>query len=211
MKKLKVVYYADVLCGWCYGFSPVISKIYQEYSDQIDFDVVSGGLFLGNRAGLINEVAPHIKAGAYKKVEALTGVKFGDTFLNEALEKGTMILNSLPHAIAICIIKERFPEKAIEFTSLLHKAVYYNGMDSENLPAYEKYAAQIGFDSDEFSSKMLDPVYTDKALKGFERFGQQEVNVFPSLMLETGDENILLSSGSISYEDLKDLLDKHLN
>ncbi len=211
MKKLKVVYYADVLCGWCYGFSPVISKIYQEYSDQIDFDVVSGGLFLGNRAGLINEVAPHIKAGAYKKVEALTGVKFGDAFLNEALEKGTMILNSLPHAIAICIIKERFPEKAIEFTSLLHKAVYYNGMDSENLPAYEKYAAQIGFDSDEFSSKMLDPVYTDKALKGFERFGQQEVNVFPSLMLETGDENILLSSGSISYEDLKDLLDKHLN
>jgi len=210
MKHLKLVYYTDALCGWCYGFSPVISKIYHEYCSQIDFEVVSGGLFLGARAGLINDVAPHIKAGAYKEVEAITGVKFGETFLNEALENGTMILNSLPHAIAICIVKEKLPEKTIEFTSLLHKAVYYDGMDSENLPAYAKYASQIGFNAEEFSSKMRDLAYADKALKDFERFKKQGVNVFPSLMLETKNESFLLSNGSISYEDLKGLLDKHL-
>ncbi|HVE60446.1 MAG TPA: hypothetical protein VNA26_01410, partial [Chitinophagaceae bacterium] len=41
------VYYCyDALCGWCYGFSPVMKKIEQEYKDQVSFDVLSGGMIM---------------------------------------------------------------------------------------------------------------------------------------------------------------------
>jgi len=96
VRLMKIVYYTDVQCGWCYGFSPVIKKIYQNYQGLIDFEVISGGLFIGDRTGLINDVAPHIKAGAYKQVEAMTGVKFGPQFINHSLLTGTMTLDSLP-------------------------------------------------------------------------------------------------------------------
>jgi len=90
---IKLVYYYDALCGWCYGFSPVMSKIENKYSDKLDIKVISGGLFLGSRAGRVNVVAPHIKAGAYKSVELRTGVKFGKPFLDDVFGNGDMILN----------------------------------------------------------------------------------------------------------------------
>jgi hypothetical protein len=42
-----------------------MEAIYFQYRDKIDFNVVSGGLALGERAGLINDVAPYIKVEAY--------------------------------------------------------------------------------------------------------------------------------------------------
>ena len=78
--EVKLIYYFDALCGWCYGFSPVVSKLQETYKNKIDFEVISGGLFLGNRVGTVNDVAPYIKAGAYKSVESRTGVKFGKSF-----------------------------------------------------------------------------------------------------------------------------------
>ena len=96
---MKLIYYFDALCGWCYGFSPVMSKVQEKYSGKLDIEVVSGGLFLGKRAGGVNEVAPHIKAGAYKSVERRTGVKFGQTFLEDVLKNGNMTPYDLSPAI----------------------------------------------------------------------------------------------------------------
>ncbi len=63
MKKGKLIYVYDALCGWCYGFSPVISKIHKEYKDSLEFEVISGGMILGDRIGPIGEVASYIKTG----------------------------------------------------------------------------------------------------------------------------------------------------
>lgn len=213
MRRMKIVYYTDVLCGWCYGFSPVIKKIYQNYQGLIDFEVISGGLFIGDRTGFINDVAPHIKAGAYKQVEAMTGVKFGPQFINHSLLTGTMTLDSLPHAIAIIIVKEKFPDKAIEFSSLLHKAVYYDGLDSRDMVGLARYARKVGCDEDEFLQKLADPAYAQQALLEFEAFRAQGLHVFPSLVLKTtnpNEDDIVLSKGSISYQQLADLIDAHL-
>ena len=75
--KFSIIYVYDALCGWCYGFSPVIKQVFEKYQAQFDFEVISGGMILGERQGPIGEVAAYIK-GAYKTVEDTTGVKFGE-------------------------------------------------------------------------------------------------------------------------------------
>ncbi|MFW5658939.1 MAG: hypothetical protein ACOCZ8_03040, partial [Bacteroidota bacterium] len=40
---MKVIYVYDALCGWCYGFSPNIQQLHDEFGDRVDFEVVSGG------------------------------------------------------------------------------------------------------------------------------------------------------------------------
>ncbi len=52
-KKVKLIYVYDALCGWCYGFSPVMMQLHSKYKDSIDFQVVSGGMITGNRIGPI--------------------------------------------------------------------------------------------------------------------------------------------------------------
>ena len=180
---VKLIYYFDALCGWCYGFSSVMSKVKEKYRDKLDIDVVSGGLFLGNRAGAINQVAPHIKAGAYKSVEQRTGVKFGKSFLDDVFGAGNMTLNSLPPTIALSIVREKFPEKELDFASLLLKAVYFDGLDPIDVEGLSAYAVEIGFDKNEFLTKMEDDKYKSVVEKEIEIFRSSKYAAMPALVL----------------------------
>ena len=201
-QKIRLTYYYDALCGWCYGFSPVMSKLKEKYGDQLEVEVISGGLFLGNRSGYINDVAPHIKAGAYKTVEDRTGVKFGAPFLEGLFGEGKTTLNSLPPSIALCIVKEHLPEKELVFAEMLLHAVYFEGFDPVDIQGYGKYAEKIGFDKDEFNSKMQNSKYESLALKEFEKFQASEFRGMPALVLQTAGKPVLLSNGYTSFEKL---------
>lgn len=209
--RAKLIYYYDALCGWCYGFSPVISKLKKNYGDKLDFDVVSGGLFLNNRAGYVNDVAPHIKSGAYKSVEGLTGVKFGKPFLDDVFGAGKMTLNSLPPTMALCIVKEAFPEKELEFAETLLHAVYFDGIDPIDIEAYVVYVEKLGINKKEFLTKMGDLKYKELAEAEFKKFRNSEYSGMPSLVLEVKGQQVPLARGYTSFENLKPMLDAHFN
>ena len=204
MKKGKITYIYDALCGWCFGFSPVMKQIYEEYQNQFEFIVISGGLFVGQRIGPINQVAPYIKEGAYKSVEATTGVKFGQGFLNKLFgEEEDLILDSLYPAAALYIVKEQFPEKAIEFAHILQSAVYEDGINTVDVSAYTKYAVEIGCEAADFEAKMQSEKYIAKAKVEFDFFQKLPVNGFPALIYTNDEKSVLLSSGYTNYEELK--------
>jgi len=201
--KLKVIYYHDALCGWCYGFGPDLMRFQEEFKDKIEIEVISGGLFLGDRVGTIEEVAPYIKAGAYKSVESTTGVKFGDAFLKDVFGEGRIILNSLPPAIALCIVKEQFPEKGLTFAEMLLNAVYNDGLNPVIVAEYQTYVTQIGLDFDVFSAKMKEDKYKEMAENEFQSFKKSTFSGMPTLVLEKDDQQVLLSSGYLGSNELK--------
>lgn len=203
----KLIYYFDALCGWCYGFSSVISQVKEEYDAKLEIQVVSGGLFLDNRAGPINKVAPHIKAGAYKSVEQQTNVQFGKAFLEDVFGEGNMTLNSLPPTIALSIVKEKFPEKELEFASLLLQAVYLDGLDPIDIIGLSEYAVLIGFDKKEFLNKMKDDKYKAMVEKEIELFRSSKYAAMPALVLVRDGQEHLISRGYTSFENIKGKLD----
>ena len=126
--KFSIIYVYDALCGWCYGFSPIIKQVFEKYQTQFDFEVISGGMILGERQGPIGEVAAYIK-GAYKNVEDTTGVKFGENFVNVVLQEGNLYFSSEKPAIALSVFKTIYPKKAILFAHDLQSAIYHDGLD----------------------------------------------------------------------------------
>lgn len=204
--KLKLVYYFDALCGWCYGFSPVMAKVKETYGKQLDIEVVSGGLFLGNRAGDVNTVAPHIKAGAYKSVEARTGVTFGKPFLDDVFGAGAMILNSLPPTIAMTIIKEQYPEKQVEFAGILLKTAYYDGLDLTDIEVLSTAASKVGADQASFKLKMADDKYKNAATKEFQAFKNSPHSGMPALVAEKDGQAHPISYGYSNFEAVESKL-----
>lgn len=208
--KPKLVYYYDALCGWCFGFSLVMEKIKKEYQDKLDIEVVSGGLFIGERIGTINKVAPYIKQGAYKLVEQRTGVYFGKDFLNILLGDGNMFLNSLYPSIALCIVKDQMPNKQFEFAEILLAAFYKDGLSSDKIDDYLKYVDKIGLDRKSFKKDMNLFKYQEAAYKEFERFQKSQLNGMPSLVIEKEGESELLCSGYLDFSVLSSKIDEKL-
>jgi putative protein-disulfide isomerase len=53
-KKPCVLYVADAYCGWCFGFGPRLREFEAGNLHRVDFRVISGGLFVGERVQPIN-------------------------------------------------------------------------------------------------------------------------------------------------------------
>lgn len=210
MSKLKVVYFYDALCGWCYGFSPVMQRVYEEYRDSLDFSVVSGGMIVGEREGPVGEVAGYIAWG-YKEVESTTGVKFGERFLDGILKPGTALFSSIPAALALSAHRDRFPETSMEFASTLQKAVYFDGIRSGVLKDFIPYAEQFGWDGQEFIQKMESEEMQQTALGDFAITQEWQVQGFPTVFLLSEDTAYMLTNGYIPYETIKDRLERAIS
>ena len=201
-KKMKIIYVYDALCGWCYGFSPVITQFQEKHKDSLSFEVISGGMITGNRIGPIGEVASYI-SWAYKDVEKATGVKFGDEFLNKTLKNGSAIFTSIPTAIALSVFKNLDSKNSIRFASELQKAIYYDGIEPEDLTAYGKIAVKFGLDPDSFVLKMKDPFYKKLAEDDFIKSADLNISGFPTIFIEMNGTYYKIGSGYMPFGDLE--------
>ncbi len=199
---MKLIYVYDVLCGWCYGFSPVIEKFATIYKNEFEVEVISGGMITGERIGPIGEVASYIST-AYKNVEDTTGVKFGKEFLDKILKTGTSIFTSIPSAIALSIIKSKISEQSLAFATALQKGIYFDGIEPNNLEEYAKIAQKFGLDKLEFLDDMKNKNYQLLAEIDFKKSQNLKVSGFPSIFLEVENQYYKIASGFTSFENLE--------
>jgi len=208
-----VLYYCyDAYCGWCFGFSPVIRKIAAEFRGQVDTETLSGGMIPASSKYPIGNIAPYIQ-GAYKNVEGLTGVKFGEDFLwhiNHP-DLSDWILNSEVPARAMCAFKDWHPDDTIAFAADLQHALHVEGRDLTDDEAYRHLLDKWGIPADEFYAKLHDPVYAEKANYEFNLCRQLRVNGFPAVLLQVGELKFyLLASGYTDHDTLKERLENVL-
>lgn len=201
-RAMTIIYVYDALCGWCYGFSPVIQQLHEAMHDQAHFAVISGGMITGPRIGPIGEVAGYIQQ-AYKDVEQATGVKFGEKFLTRTLAQGTAIFTSIPPAIALALFKTALPEQAVAFAATLQKAIYYDGLQPLNLDEYAPYAAAYGLDGDQFVAALSDPTYERAAKKEFAYTASLGVNGFPTVLVQKAQRSYVVARGYLPYPALQ--------
>jgi putative protein-disulfide isomerase len=208
MKPL-LIYCYDAYCGWCYGFSPVIKKIAEEYKERLDIEVLSGGMILPEKPTHIASIAPHIQK-AYKTVEELSGVRFGQDFLWHIFnyEDSDWFPNSEKPAIAMCIFKEYYPERAIEFASDLQYALNFEGRDLADDEAYRHLLEKYSIQPEAFYQKLKSEEYKEKAYYDFTLVKQLQVNGYPTVFIQTGELKFqMVARGFTDYDTLKSRVD----
>ncbi len=126
-----VIFYCyDAYCNWCYGFSPVIVKIADDYRSRLPFEVISGGMILPETPKPISVMADYFLQNCQAVTEH-TGAAFGDDFLWHIKNLGLSdwFPNSEKPAIALCVFKEYHPDKQVAFAADLQYALQYEGRD----------------------------------------------------------------------------------
>jgi putative protein-disulfide isomerase len=204
-----LIYCYDAYCGWCYGFSPVIKQVADNYKDILDLEVLSGGMMVGEKVMPIEKIGPYI-ASDYKRVEELTGIKFGEDFLWHIInpDRSDWVMNSEKPAIALCILKEYYPDRQLEFASDLQYALNYEGRDLDDDEAYRHLLDKYNMQPEAFYSKLNDEEYKEMAYYEFALMKQLQVNGFPTLFIQTAElKFIMVARGYTPFEEVKQRID----
>jgi putative protein-disulfide isomerase len=205
MQKPILIYCYDAYCGWCYGFSPVIKKIAEKFSNKVDVEVLSGGMAIGANALPIEKIASYIKQ-SYIRVEDYTGIKFGEDFLwhiNNP-DKSDWVMNSEKPAIALSIFKEILPEEQVNFASDLQYGLNYEGRDLDDDEAYRHLLEKYGIPIDTFYTKLKNEEYKEKAYYEFALCKQLQVDSYPQVLLQKNENKFfLVAKGYTPYEQVQ--------
>ena len=205
-------YCYDAYCGWCYGFSPVIKKLYDTYKGQLAFDVLSGGMIINENPPPISTMAGYI-ADAYRNVEKLTGVRFGEDYLWHIMnpEKSDWYPDSLKSAISLSVFKKFFPERAVEWAADLQYVLHFEGRDLTDDEAYRHLTEKYDLPTDNFYELLHSEAFRENALYEFQLVKQLQVTGYPCVLLQVSEAKFyLVSRGYASYEMVEDNVKKVL-
>jgi putative protein-disulfide isomerase len=207
-----ILYCYDAYCGWCYGFSPVMTKLAETYKGQLTFEVLSGGMIISDKPKPIGVTADYIQK-AYKVVEDHTGIEFGKDYLWHIFNPGESdwFPDSLKPAIALCIFKDFYPARQVEFAADLQYALHYEGRDLCDDESYRHLLEKYSIREEVFYENMKDPAYEEQARYEFALCKQLQVTGYPAVLLQTSETKFyLVTKGYSAYEPLQERIESIL-
>ena len=198
------IYCYDAYCGWCYGFSEVIKKVFSEYKNKLDFEVLSGGMILPEEPVAIGATAKYIES-AYHRVEEVTGIKFGEDYLWHIKhpDASDWFPNSEKPAIALCVFKDYYPEQQVSFAADIQYALHFEGRDLTDNEAYRLLLDKYNIPAEEFYEKLPDEEYKEQAHYEFSLCRQLKVTGFPAAFIQLTETKFYkIAEGYTDYETL---------
>ncbi|OGX86075.1 DsbA family protein [Hymenobacter glacialis] len=206
----ELLYIHDPLCGWCYGMSPVISRVQADFAGRLDVSVLCGGMVTGAQAAPITETWRDLKK-ELADVEKATGVAVGPEFIALA-EEGTYTYDSEPPSRAIVAFRQitQDPARAVAFAHAVQLALFHDGMDLNNPTVYNALLAPFGVDATEFHRRFAAPETARAMKQEFAAVARIGVQGFPTSVVRLGEQGYVLARGYQPYELVRQGLEQLL-
>jgi len=201
-KKKEIVAVLDPMCSWCWGFEPVLQKLRDELSDEVEFSLILGGLRNSGEQVWDDAFKAYLRSH-WKSVKEKTGQGFN----LDVLEKEVFDYDTEPACRAVITLRTLDKTKQFSFLSALQEAFYLKGEDITQTDVIADIAKTEGvnrnafvalFNSDEMKAKTKADVYKARSMGA---------NVFPSVVLIDEEGHLCVIKGYKSYEEIRPLLD----
>jgi putative protein-disulfide isomerase len=204
--KTKVYYVMDTMCGWCYGFSEVITKIQNKYKENFDFEILPGGMWTNDNVKSMNKSLGDYIKNHNVRIEELTGIKFGKGFNENILGNSDIVLDSFPGAKAVVLVQRLKKDIAFEFLKKVQEAFFVHGKDTNKLETYLEIAEGFGIPKAEFEKEFLSKELEEETIKYFDMAGSTGTVSFPTVMVVQGDKSRIIAQGYSSFNEINKAL-----
>ncbi|MER5713890.1 DsbA family protein [Streptomyces sp. NPDC002132] len=196
---MKLVYVFDAYCGWSHGFSATLSDLASRHPE-LPVDVVSGGLFTGERRVPISRFG--YVQGANAKIAELTGAEFGEAY-ERLIADGSFVMDSEAAARGVAALRGAAPERAAELAVAVQRAFYVDGLSLSDTATYRKVAESAGLDADAVAAAFESPEARTAAEADFARAAGLGVEGYPTLLAVDGDRAAALARGSATLDEVE--------
>ena len=187
-----LVYFADPMCSWCWGFAAVIEAVEQAFGDTLPIRLVMGGL----RPGTTEVMAETAKAelrGHWAHVTEASGQPFGPS----GLDGEGFIYDTDPSARAVVLMRRRRPDRALAFLEAAQRGFYAEGLDITQAGVLGDLAATFGEDAASFVEDLESDGVKQETWRDYAISRGAGVTGFPTLIMgpQTDKTYIALARG----------------
>ncbi|NNN44776.1 MULTISPECIES: DsbA family protein [Vibrio] len=177
---VKVHYFFDPMCGWCFGASPLLETLAE--MPTITLKLHPGGML--PRSELAAEFRAHILE-ADQQISLVTGQVFGEAYRSRIASQQPLIVDSYLTAQAI-IAAEALQGLGLAMLKKIQQAHYQRGLTVAEPEVLAQLASQLGIEHDKWHNAMQQAKSDLPATiaNSQQLMAQYQLRGFPSLMIE---------------------------
>ena len=198
-----LVYFADPMCSWCYGFGPQLEALLRE-RPHLRVDVVMGGL----RPYETEAATPAFRemiAGHWEHVARESGLTFNDA----ALRREGFVYDTEPACRAVVAVRATDATRTLAYLKRVQRAFHVEGRDVTDREVLADLAADEGLDRAVFLAAHGSSVAKDAVRQDFSATQQTGVTGFPTLAVGYPERRyFLVTSGFAHAKEIADRLDR---
>jgi putative protein-disulfide isomerase len=202
MSDKEIIYVGDPMCSWCWGFSPVLGRIRNDYTELAPMRVVVGGLHAFDTEPMSDDYKATIRSH-WEHVAEATAQPFNYAFF----EREGFVLDTEPACRATVTVRNIKPAAVWPFYETIHKGYYVEDTDTTVLETFMAYAEREDIKGDEFKAAFESDAMRQETLEEFAWCQQAGVTGFPTVVLREDQHMAALTIGYRPFEDLKPALD----
>jgi putative protein-disulfide isomerase len=190
-----LIYIADPMCSWCYGFGPELVALQQRFPE-VPLTVVVGGLRAYQTEALTAEKKNMILSH-WEHVHAASGLPFSDA----ALSSAGFVYDTEPACRAVVAARQLAASTSLPVFHAIQQAFYAEGRDVTKAEILAPIAAaamtQAGFaiDAPAFQTTWSSQAAVTATRNDFVQTQQWGVTGFPTLVVERDGKFDLLTAG----------------
>ena len=197
-------YFADPMCSWCWGFTPVIEALRDEYHDRMKIALVLGGLR--------HDTAPMTATQRddtlhhWRAVQARTGQTFR---FDNALPEG-FVYDTEPACRAVATAGGIEPSLTFPLFKAIQEAFYSGGRDVTQPGVLAELAAGLGVDGKTFVRDFESDAARARTQAHFRQARQAGVRGFPTLIMQQDAQLHPVCNGWQALDTVRAAIDRCL-
>jgi putative protein-disulfide isomerase len=199
---MRLLYFADPMCSWCYGFGPELRALLSARRD-LALEMVMGGLRPFNREPM-SAAFREMLGGPWDPVARTSGLPLNA----KALEIDGFVYDTEPACRAVVTARSIDASIAFDYYGAVQAAFYRDARDVTHEDTLTAIAQGCGYDASLFAATLRSEPARRLTRNDFETSQRLGVNGFPALAVGYGEELFLVTSGYVSAAVLGERLDE---
>lgn len=184
MHKPHLVYFADPMCSWCWGFSPVIEAISERFGPSLPIRLILGGLRPWTKEPMTANDRGDVR-NHWQHVHEASGQPFEFAFF----DREHFVYDTEPPSRAVVVLRRRGMATGLAALRRIHHAFYAESRDVTDTGTLADLAAEFGLDPAEFRDEFDSEAALEEARNDFATAQSAGIRGFPTLIAGEGDDN----------------------
>lgn len=197
----QLIYVADPMCSWCWGFSPVMDRVAARFGERLPIRLILGGL----RPGTVDPMDDAMKGSIrehWDHVHQASGQPFDFAFF----DRERFVYDTEPACRAVVAARKIETSAAMPLLKRTQKAFYAENADVTDRAVLCGLAEETGLDRAEFDTMFDDESTVGDTRNDFAIAHQSGITGFPTLIVGSDDKGYTAVSRGFQPADRIEIL-----